>query len=242
MIHMRRPRRAAFFRIFLPPLFGVLVICFAFAIPPKDATMRVWIDGNLLISCVMFHATMSEQTPDIQELTLADKFMVGVYSFIFVSFMVSIVLLKLQRDRMYQVAESFYRYAESVVWCTAPTYFILLYYQRMSLYHVLLILLAIAAGVIALMKLYLAIKCKCLPPSEHFKEMSTMTSQDLLNHDGQPHKAFNYQRLPDSDAYEHEDANRLKHRHFLKPCFPGIVKSTNEQPCLKQITLPNRKA
>ena len=51
----------------------------------------------------------------LQELTLADKFMVGVYSFIFVSFMVSIILLKLQRDRMYKVAETFYHYAEGVV-------------------------------------------------------------------------------------------------------------------------------
>eukprot|EP00794_Sanderia_malayensis_P011326 gene11326-12512_t len=115
MIHMRRPVRAAFFRIFLPPLFAVLVICFAFAIPPKDATMRVWIDGNLLISCVMFHATTSDQTPDIQDLTLADKFMVGVYGFIFVSFMVSIVLLKLQRDKMYKVAEYFYYNAEYIM-------------------------------------------------------------------------------------------------------------------------------
>ena len=51
----------------------------------------------------------------LQELTLADKFMVGVYSFIFVSFMVSIVLLKLQREKLYTVAEIFYLYAEGVV-------------------------------------------------------------------------------------------------------------------------------
>ena len=50
-----------------------------------------------------------------QALTLADKFMVGVYSFIFVSFMVSIILLKLQRERMYKAAETFYLYAEGVV-------------------------------------------------------------------------------------------------------------------------------
>ena len=41
--------------------------------------------------------------------------MVGVYSFIFVSFMVSIILLKLQRERMYKAAETFYLYAEGIV-------------------------------------------------------------------------------------------------------------------------------
>ena len=52
---------------------------------------------------------------------MADKFMVGVYGFIFVSFIVSIVLLKLQRERLYHVAESFYRYAEWMV--RKPTIF-----------------------------------------------------------------------------------------------------------------------
>ena len=46
---------------------------------------------------------------------MADSFLVGVYGFIFVSFMVSIVLLKLQRKKMFDVAESFYRYAEWMV-------------------------------------------------------------------------------------------------------------------------------
>ncbi|CAB4028234.1 Neurotransmitter-gated ion-channel transmembrane region [Paramuricea clavata] len=64
--HMRRHKRAAFFKIFLPPLFIVLVVCFSFSIPPKDSSMRLWIDGSLLISAVMFHATTGEQTPDSQ--------------------------------------------------------------------------------------------------------------------------------------------------------------------------------
>ena len=42
-------------------------------------------------------------------------FLVGVYGFIFTSFMVSIVLLKLQRKKMYQAAETFYMYAEWMV-------------------------------------------------------------------------------------------------------------------------------
>lgn len=142
--HMSRPRRAAFYKIFLPPLFIVIVICFAFALPPRDATMRVWIDGNLLVSCVMFHSTISEQAPDTQKATLADMFLVGVYGFIFVSFMVSIILLKLHRKQMFEVAESFYRYAEWMVWFTAPTYFVLLYYIRMTLYYTLSISITLA--------------------------------------------------------------------------------------------------
>eukprot|EP00112_Aurelia_sp_Birch-Aquarium-sp1_P010360 Seg2216.2 transcript_id=Seg2216.2/GoldUCD/mRNA.D3Y31 product="hypothetical protein" protein_id=Seg2216.2/GoldUCD/D3Y31 len=240
MIHMNRPKQAAFFKIFLPPLFAVLVICFAFAIPPKDATMRVWIDGNLLISCVMFHATMSEQTPDIQELTLADKFMVGVYSFIFGSFMVSIILLKLQRDRMYKVAETFYHYAEGVVWCTAPTYFMLLYYMRMSLYHVLLILLAVAIGVVSLLYLYRLIRCSCIPASNNFKEMATMTTKELSSRQDDVRKTFGYQSVAQHD--DETEENPLKKRGIIKPCFPGTPKQAGEDACSKRVSLPDKYA
>ena len=42
-------------------------------------------------------------------------FLVGVYGFIFTSFVVSIVLLKLQRKKMFDAAETFYKYAEWMV-------------------------------------------------------------------------------------------------------------------------------
>ena len=42
-------------------------------------------------------------------------FLVGVYGFIFTSFVVSIVLLKLQRKKMFEAAETFYKYAEWMV-------------------------------------------------------------------------------------------------------------------------------
>ena len=45
------------------------------------------------------------------------------------------------------------RYAEWMVWFTAPTYFLLLYYLRVSLYYTLLIILAIAFGVAGELKL-----------------------------------------------------------------------------------------
>jgi len=241
MVHMTRPKRAAFFKIFLPPLFAVLVICFAFAIPPKDATMRVWIDGNLLISCVMFHATTSEQTPDIQALTLADKFMVGVYSFIFVSFMVSIILLKLQRERMYKAAETFYLYAEGIVWCTAPTYFLLLYYLRMSLTSVLIIVSAVSFGVSFLLYVYRALRGRCVPANHKFKEMATMTTQEILSQKSNMLKAVGYQPLPQNDD-QTEHKGKLKNRSHLKPCFPGAPKSMDEEPCSKQMSLPNKHA
>lgn len=51
----------------------------------------------------------------LQELTLADRFMVGVYSFIFASFIVTIVMLRLQRENYYYFADIFYSYTEWLV-------------------------------------------------------------------------------------------------------------------------------
>lgn len=51
----------------------------------------------------------------LQELTLADRFMVGVYSFIFASFIVTIVMLRLQRENYYYFADVFYSYTEWLV-------------------------------------------------------------------------------------------------------------------------------
>ena len=51
----------------------------------------------------------------LQELTLADRFMVGVYCFIFASFIVTIVMLRLQRENYYYFADVFYSYTEWMV-------------------------------------------------------------------------------------------------------------------------------
>ena len=51
----------------------------------------------------------------IQDLTLADIFMVGVYGFIFVSFIVTIIMLRLQRDNYFYFADVFYSYTEWLV-------------------------------------------------------------------------------------------------------------------------------
>lgn len=51
----------------------------------------------------------------MQDLTMADIFMVGVYGFIFVSFIVTIIMLRLQRDNYFYFADVFYSYTEWLV-------------------------------------------------------------------------------------------------------------------------------
>ncbi|EDO30841.1 predicted protein [Nematostella vectensis] len=249
LFHMRRHKRAAFFKIFLPPLFIVVVICFSFSIPPKDASMRLWIDGSLLVSAVMFHATTNEQTPDTPELTLADRFMVGVYSFIFASFMVTIIMLRLQRDNFSYLANIFYSNTEWLVWFTAPTFFFLLYYVNLSLYHVLLCELAVAVGAhifhkcvqISKKRLMRLLKydglTKLEPEPADLSPAALELSRQCTNHEKASHGY-----TPLTQEEEEPFLRRLLPRSDCKPCFPGNRLDDPSSPCPKQQMTPNKNA
>ncbi|XP_015749099.1 PREDICTED: uncharacterized protein LOC107328873 [Acropora digitifera] len=237
LFHMRRHKRAAFFKIFLPPLFIALVVCFSFSIPPNDASMRLWIDGSLLVSAVMFHASVSEQTPDTPELTLADRFMVGVYSFIFASFIVTIVVLRLQRENYSYFADLFYSYTEWMVWFTAPTFFFFLYYVNLSLYHVLLYELLAAFLSLTLNRFVSCIKHRLFHLLK-FDRLSDANCKSPANK-RVPSNArgvgyFQLQQAEESDMSLHSSA--------WKPCFPGNRDITCEMPCPKQQPTPNKQA
>ncbi|XP_046852069.1 uncharacterized protein LOC124445390 [Xenia sp. Carnegie-2017] len=248
--HMRRHKRAAFFKIFLPPLFIVLVVCFSFSIPPKDSSMRLWIDGSLLISAVMFHATTGEQTPDSQELTLADNFMVGVYGFIFVSFIVTTTMLRLQRDNYFYFADVFYSYTEWLVWFSGPSFFFLLYYMRFSLYHVLMAELVISL-VAMLLKKFCSFTKKIVFRitsfdkilEKHLSERSksslnTKTETNLNSSSGLPSRktSNDYRLLPQNEDLSIDGVLKENSR----TCFPGKVADTDDC-CPKRKILCNRQ-
>ncbi|KAK2566851.1 hypothetical protein P5673_009537 [Acropora cervicornis] len=237
LFHMRRHKRAAFFKIFLPPLFIALVVCFSFSIPPNDASMRLWIDGSLLVSAVMFHASVSEQTPDTPELTLADRFMVGVYSFIFASFIVTIVVLRLQRENYSYFADLFYSYTEWMVWFTAPTFFFFLYYMNLSLYHVLLYELLAAFLSLTLNRFVSCIKHRLFHLLK-FDRLSDANCKSPAN-----------KRVPSNargvgyfQLQQAEESEMSLHSAVWKPCFPGNRDITCEMPCPKQQPTPNKQA
>ncbi|XP_073255237.1 proton-gated ion channel-like [Porites lutea] len=237
LFHMRRHKRAAFFKIFLPPLFIALVVCFSFSIPPNDASMRLWIDGSLLVSAVMFHASVSEQTPDTPELTLADRFMVGVYSFIFASFIVTIVMLRLQRENYYYLADIFYSYTEWLVWFTAPTFFFFLYYMNLSLYHVLLYELLAAFLSLTLNKFFSRLKSRLfrLLKFDRLADTSCKSPMDET-------VACNSRNDGYFQLTQDEETELSLRSAACKPCFPGNRDNSCETPCPKQQPTPNKKA
>lgn len=235
LFHMRRHKRAAFFKIFLPPLFIVLVVCFSFSIPPNDASMRLWIDGSLLVSAVMFHATVSEQTPDTPELTLADRFMVGVYGFIFASFIVTIVMLRLQRENYYYYADTFYSYTEWLVWFTAPTFFFFLYYVNSSLENVLLYEVLVAVLSLILNRFVSCLKSRLFRLLKFDTSSGTNCQSPLEESVNQ--RGGGYFRLT-----QDEESELRSHAAVCKPCFPGNRDNTCEEPCPKQQPTPNKKA
>jgi len=68
-----------------------------------------------------------------------------------------------------------------------------------------------------------------------------MTTQEILSQKSNMLKAVGYQPLPQNDD-QTEHKGKLKNRSHLKPCFPGAPKSMDEEPCSKQMSLPNKHA
>ena len=113
---IKRPPAVGFIKGLLPPLFIVLVICASFSLPAKEMSSRIWIAGSLLISVVLFHSTLAEETPRKGQLTFADHFIISVYIFIFISLAVNIVVIRLFRSGAERLANKIQHLSELASW------------------------------------------------------------------------------------------------------------------------------
>ena len=78
-IQFSRPFFATFIMVFLPPLTIMIVAEGAWLIRPASYTKRLGICGSSLVSAVLFHTSLSNQTPPTSQPTTADCFMLLVY-------------------------------------------------------------------------------------------------------------------------------------------------------------------
>ncbi|CAB3997548.1 Hypothetical predicted protein [Paramuricea clavata] len=176
--------------------------------------------------------------------------MVGVYGFIFVSFIVTIIMLRLQRDNYFYFADVFYSYTEWLVWFSGPSFFFLLYYMRFTLYRVL-----IAELVISLCALLLK---KCFSFSK--KMVFKLTSFDKIL---ERHSSASSPDQKTPEIYHHVSTAGLRSRdeisnqyHMLpqnedinaetsvlersRTCFPGKIADSGDR-CPKRKMAANRE-
>ena len=78
-ITFERPAIPSFMKSFLPAIFIILVNQGVWFLHPKVFETRLGVCGSSLISGVMYHVSITSNTPETSVLTLADRFMVVVY-------------------------------------------------------------------------------------------------------------------------------------------------------------------
>eukprot|EP01059_Diplonema_ambulator_P001582 TRINITY_DN11347_c0_g1_i1.p1 TRINITY_DN11347_c0_g1~~TRINITY_DN11347_c0_g1_i1.p1 ORF type:complete len:860 (+),score=266.22 TRINITY_DN11347_c0_g1_i1:34-2580(+) len=78
-IVFKRPALPSFMKTFLPAIFITLVNQGVWFLYPKVAETRLGVCGSSLISGVMYHVSVTSNTPETSVLTWADRFMVVVY-------------------------------------------------------------------------------------------------------------------------------------------------------------------
>ena len=134
---IKRPQTVGFIKGLLPPLFIVLVICASFSLPAKEMGSRIWIGGSLLISVVLFHSTLAEETPRRGQLTFADRFIISVYVFIFLSLAVNIIVIRLFRSGKEGLANIVQGLSELTSWPGLFIYFFCHFYLSWNILLVL---------------------------------------------------------------------------------------------------------
>ena len=134
---IQRPYTVGFIKGLLPPLFIVLVICASFSLPAKEMSSRIWIGGSLLISVVLFHSTLAEETPRKGQLTFADQFIISVYVFIFISLAINIVIIRLFRSGAEKVANKIQHLTELISWPSLFIFFFGHFYLKWNTFLVL---------------------------------------------------------------------------------------------------------
>ncbi len=89
---------SSLFKIIFPVFFIALVAWLGFFVPKKQFETRAALGFSAVLSAVAFHLTVTSSIPPVGFLTLADKFMIALYSFV-VFVVAALVLVERFRNK-----------------------------------------------------------------------------------------------------------------------------------------------
>jgi hypothetical protein len=91
-LELKREPVSSAMRTFLPPIAFMLVASFSFFFDRAQAANRLGLGTGMLITAVGFHISQTVSLPPLGALTLFDKVMISVYTFIAATLLVTTVL------------------------------------------------------------------------------------------------------------------------------------------------------
>mmetsp|Transcript_2068 Transcript_2068/g.6132 ORF Transcript_2068/g.6132 Transcript_2068/m.6132 type:complete len:449 (+) Transcript_2068:159-1505(+) len=124
VMDLTRPFSNAIMKGVLPPFFLLLVLSFNTLLPLKHITNRITVAGTVLVSAVMYHANLENQTPPTGKLSIADEIMISTYFLITFNFSGAIVILLLSDRSAVQAASDVQWMCIVVQWVCTPLTFL----------------------------------------------------------------------------------------------------------------------
>eukprot|EP00117_Sycon_ciliatum_P029897 scpid47919/ scgid23701/ len=96
MINFDRPERSAFIKVFMAPMFILLVIILTYWLPPKKDETRFSMCAATLLAGIFFHVNLHNQLPPTSTLTDADTLMINLYIVNLFAWVVTLIIMLCQ--------------------------------------------------------------------------------------------------------------------------------------------------
>ncbi|MFH1786125.1 MAG: hypothetical protein ABH829_00525 [archaeon] len=124
-VRMGRPS-SAYWRIILPILFVAITAWACFLLPVHKIEAKLALGGTALLSAVVLHILIIESIPPIGYLTLADRYIIALYSLLVFS-LVSMIMVErhLLKERHKEAARDNLRFALGALAVPAVMFFLL---------------------------------------------------------------------------------------------------------------------
>jgi hypothetical protein len=127
-VEVSKPLLNAFLKTLMPIVFIFLIVTFSYVIPVEKTDNRLSAATASLIGSVMFHVAITNQNPPLGYMTFADKIMLIVYGFLFLTIAYNVFVYELVQRKQEERARALHQSVRFKVIVGAPLTFALLFW------------------------------------------------------------------------------------------------------------------
>ena len=127
-IEVSKPLLNAFLKTLMPIVFIFLIVTFSYVIPVEKTDNRLSAATASLIGSVMFHVAITNQNPPLGYMTFADKIMLIVYGFLFLTIAYNVFVYELVQRKQDDRARALHQSVRFKVIVGAPLTFAVLFW------------------------------------------------------------------------------------------------------------------
>jgi len=127
-VEVSKPLLNAFLKTLMPIVFIFLIVTFSYVIPVEKTDNRLSAATASLIGSVMFHVAITNQNPPLGYMTFADKIMLIVYGFLFLTIAYNVFVYELVQRKQEDRARVLHQSIRFKVIVGAPLTFALLFW------------------------------------------------------------------------------------------------------------------